>query len=291
MVPPSARPGAGAELAVVVLAVGALPELPAAVASLLAQSERLEIVLVRSATSEVETPAWVPKTVQELRSPLLLPTGAARNRGVSATSAPWVAFLAGDSRALPGWAAGRLEAHRAGAPAVAAAVVNDSPSSLVAWAGSIALHHRRWPRVPAHEASLYGCSYARSALSRVGGFRDDLAVGEDTELHTRLAGAGLLATWSPAVRATHPYATRFAELMRDQARRGRNAARAWLDLGESGRAVEIARRPLTRAARALRFSMRYAEPADRLCVALAAPLVALAARSYSRGARQSLADS
>lgn len=47
----------------------------------------------------------------------LLP-GAVRNLGIAATSAPYVSFLAADCRAERGWAAGRLAAHRAGAPAV-----------------------------------------------------------------------------------------------------------------------------------------------------------------------------
>ena len=267
------------------LAVGEMPELQGAVEALLAQGEELEIVIVRSATPASADPDWLPRGVREIRSPVLLPTGAARNRGAAATAAPWVAFLAGDNRPLPGWAAGRLAAHRSGAEVVAAAVANGSPASLVAWAGYIVLHHRRWPRVPAHEALLYGCSYARNALERVGGFRNDLAAGEDTELNARLAGSGSAPTWAPAVCATHPYATRLGELLREQAARGANAARAWLVLDERPLAAEIARRPLARAARALRFALRYAEPHDRRYVAFAAPLVALASRSYSRGAR------
>ncbi len=275
-----------AELAVVVLAVGEMPELPAAVASLVAQGEPLEIVIVRSATASTVDPSWLPRGAREIRSPALLPTGAARNRGIGATQAPWVAFLAGDNRALPGWAAGRLAAHRTGAEVVASAVVNGAPSSLVAWAGYIALHHRRWPRVPAHEALHYGCSYPRNALEQVGGFRDELAAGEDTELHARLARSGWTFTWVPAVRATQPYATDFGDFLRDQLQRGASAAHAWLQLGDFERATEIGRQPLTRAARALRFALRYAEPGDRARVALAAPLVALAARSYARGARR-----
>ena len=270
----------------VVLAVGEMPELPAAVASLSAQGVALEIVVVHSATALAGDPAWLPSGVRHLRAAELLPTGAARNAGIAATRAPWVAFLAGDNRALPGWAAGRLAAHRSGRAVVAAAVVNGSPASLVAWAGCIALHHRRWPRVPAHEALLYGCSYERAMLERVGGFRDDLAAGEDTELNARLSAAGAPAAWTPAVRATQPYPTRLGDLLRDHARRGENAARAWLALGDAVRADEVSRGSYVRAIRALRFALRYAEPGDRGRVTLAAPLVTLAARGYALGARR-----
>jgi len=38
----------------------------------------------------------------------------ARNRGIAATTAPVVAFLASDCRACPGWLEARLARHRAG---------------------------------------------------------------------------------------------------------------------------------------------------------------------------------
>jgi hypothetical protein len=126
-------------------------------------------------------------------------------------------------------------------------------------------------------------------LERVGGVRDELAAGEDTELNARLADSGSVAVWVPAVRNALPYSTDPRELMRDQSRRGARAARSWLALDDLARANEVGRRPLTRAARALRFALRYAEPADRSRVALSAPLVALAATSYAGGARAAIA--
>ena len=274
-----------AELAVVVLAVGEMPELSAAIASLAGQDQPLEIVVVQSALPETGRTTPVAEDVRWVRSADLLPTGAARNRGVAATEAPWVAFLAGDCRALPGWARGRLAAHRAGAPIVAAALVNPHPEDLVAWAGYITLHHRRWPGVPTSEALHYGCSYSREALARVGGFADRLAAGEDTELNARLAEEGLVSSWVPSVRATHPYSTRLPEFLSEQFLRGQRAAMSWRDLGDPERARAVGQAAFARASRAARFAQRHAEPADRLRVALATPLVYLGSRSYSRGAR------
>jgi len=110
---------AAPELAGVVLAVGEVPYLAAAIDSLRAQSEPVEIVVVRSAENAEPVPGGV--RLVELRG-VPFP-GGTRNAGIAASSAPWVAFLAADSLAAPGWAAARLAAHRAGSPAVATAVV------------------------------------------------------------------------------------------------------------------------------------------------------------------------
>ena len=49
--------------------------------------------------------------------------GAARNIGIAETKAPFVAFLASDCLAAPGWVSERVRLHRAGARAVASAVL------------------------------------------------------------------------------------------------------------------------------------------------------------------------
>jgi glycosyltransferase involved in cell wall biosynthesis len=84
-------------IAVVVLSVGAPPELKTAVASLLRQSIPLEIVVVNSGGGDVL--ARLPrgsKAVKVLSFSDVLWPGAARNRGIAATRAPWIAFLAAD---------------------------------------------------------------------------------------------------------------------------------------------------------------------------------------------------
>lgn len=273
------------ELAVVVLAVGEMPHIPAAIESLLAQPEPLEIVLVHSGARERDLEYTPPPGVRRVSSEDLLLTGAARNLGVAQTRAPWVAFLSGDCRALPGWATRRLAAHRDGAPVVAAALVNPSPESAIAWASYILLHHRRWPGVPSHLALHYGASYSRQALLSVNGFDPRLAVGEDTDLNRRLAGAGVASLWEPRIQATHPYATEPIPFRREHAERGARAARAWLTMNEPAWARELGARPLRRAARALAFSWRYAAPTDRHRLLKAFPWVIAGGRDYARGAR------
>ena len=279
------------ELAVVVLAVGdaaTTRPLGRALASLARQEPPLEVVVVHSGTGGAPLPPLPPWASRQVFAELL-PTGETRNRGIRATRAPFVAFLSFDCTAMPGWAAARLEAHRAGADWVSAALVNEHRSSLVAWAEHIVLHHRRWPRVPAAEALHYGASYSRELLERSGGFRSGLAAGEDTELGGRLLAMDVRPTWCPSARATHPYATSLAPYLADQEARGARAAESWLALGDRERAAAVTRDPGGRATRAVRFSLRYAEPRDRAKVLLASPLVAWGAARYARGARQAIA--
>ena len=108
--------------------------------------------------------------------------GAARNLGIRVTSAPYVAFLAADCSAGRGWAAGRLAAHRAGAAAVASAVVNAYPDSNAAWAGNLLLHSRLHESTPPARRLRYLLSYDRTLFDRYGYFREDLRASEDTEL-------------------------------------------------------------------------------------------------------------
>ncbi len=171
----------GSELACVVLSLRCTPGLVEAVRSLEEQSPRPEIVVVNSGGGD---PAAMLRAagldVRVInRHDRLLP-GAARNLGIAATRKRYVAFLAADCRAEPGWVAARLRAHRAGAKAVASAMTNAFPESLVASAAYLRLHWRRMPDTPSSERLLYSVSYERTLFERFGGFREDLREGEDT---------------------------------------------------------------------------------------------------------------
>jgi GT2 family glycosyltransferase len=151
--------------------------------------------------------------------------GAARNLGVAATTAPYVAFLAADCVAEPGWVRGRLARHREGAAMVSSVIVNADGQSTAAWASYLALFARRMPGTPPGRALHYGLSYARELLERVGPFREDLRTGEDTELNRRAASAGN-PVWAPEVRTGHRHPRTLRALLREQFDRGARAARA-----------------------------------------------------------------
>ena len=219
----------GARLACIVMSLGNEPGLADAVRSLVTQEPPAEIVVVNSgggdpAPSLRAAGLDVPVVNHGER---LLP-GAARNAGIDATRAQYVAFLAGDCVAEPGWVAGRLHRHDAGAEVVASAVVNLYPESAAAAAASLLMHHRRAPTGRPRRQDLYGCSYDRALFDRVGRFRGDLRAAEDTEFNRRLP-AEVEIVWAPDVRCAVRYPVGVAAMLRDQWRRGRVMARGRAD--------------------------------------------------------------
>jgi glycosyltransferase involved in cell wall biosynthesis len=222
------------ELACVVLSLRTEPGLVGAVRSVLASAPRPEVVVVDSGGGDVERAlASAGLEVPSISRPEPLYPGAVRNLGVAATSARYVAFLAADCIAEPGWVEGRLRRHRAGAAAVASAVTNAYPGSGVARASSMLLFHTRRPCAPPGERQLYGASYDRALFDRFGPFREDVRKGEDTDFHSRLEGE-VSIEWAPEVRTAHRHPTRLLDLLRDQWARGRLAGRGPDGLGGTG---------------------------------------------------------
>lgn len=276
-------------LACVVLSLRNQPGLVAAVRSLAEQDEPVEVVVVDSGGAAAgggragATLAAAGLAVPAVeRTEVLLP-GAARNAGVAATAAPWVAFLAADCRAEPGWAAARLAAHRGGHAAVASAIVNPYRRNLFAWAAQASLFAARMPGTPPAARLLYGGSYARHLFARLGGFREDVEGGEDSDFNRRLAEAGIPLHWAPGVRTAHDHPRRLGALLADHHRRGRRTAASLGRLSGAG-AGWVARQALARVRRTLPLAWRSAAPAERPWIAAAAPLVVLAAAAYAAGA-------
>ena len=257
------------EMCVIVLSHGGGRPTAAAIESLLAQQEELEIVLSHSGGGD--TPGLIGErfrgvgvvTVPELRSP-----GAARNAGLAATAAPYVAFLADDCTALPGWAAGRLRRHRAGAAAVASAMA--APSRIPELAAHLLQHAYRMPHVAASGRLRFGVSYTREVLERHGPFPEDLRGEEDVVLNGRLIDAGVPIEWAPDVVIAHRYASSARELLADQHRRGRLRYQV---RGAGRPRPVLAARALLDGPAGLRHAARRGSgvPARRL--ALTAPLV------------------
>lgn len=211
----------GPELAVVVIGFRAPAELVAAVRSLLAQNIPLEVVVVNSGGGNAQAllaDAGLAVPVIEFEQRLF--AGAARNSGIAATKAPFVAFLADDCLAYPRWAEVRLRHHREGAATVASAIVNSHPRNLVACAAHLVTYMRRLPGLPDEKAQRYGVSFDRRLFDQYGLFDERLASGEDTEFMARLPEA-MRPVWEPRILTIHRNETRLLDMLADQYRRGR----------------------------------------------------------------------
>jgi glycosyltransferase involved in cell wall biosynthesis len=91
------------QIACAVLSLRNEPGLTAAVQSLLAQEEPLEVVVVNSGGHDpTDTLREAGIEVPVIHRKERLYVGGARNLGIDATRAPYVAFLAADCIALPG---------------------------------------------------------------------------------------------------------------------------------------------------------------------------------------------
>jgi glycosyltransferase involved in cell wall biosynthesis len=260
----------------VVLSLRAQEGVVDAVASLREQVPEPEVVVVNSGGGD-PTPALAARwpDVRVVNSADRLLPGAARNAGIAATHAPLVAFLAADCRAEPGWVAGRLRAHRAGATAVASVVTNLHPDSVSARAAHLLMYQRRMAETPAAERLLYGVSYERRLLERHGAFRPDLRQGEDSELNSRV---GAIA-WAGDVRTAHDNPTSPAALLRDQFERGRRGAGA----SPLATGFLLRRALLHRPASAWRQAWRAPRGRDRRALLGATPLLPAAAAARAAG--------
>ena len=219
-------------LSVVVMGYRNETTISGAVLSVLQQErdEAIEVLVVtsgRDRSAEVVRDRYPAVSVIESANRLL--PGAARNAGVRAARGEFVAFLAADCRAAPGWVAARLTAHRAGYAVVAGAVMPEEPGYAAAWAGHYLLFPSRLTGAQSEEVAYpddraHGLSYARESFERMGPFREDIRIGEDTEMARRLRDGGIRIWLAADAVITHRGPRRICGLVRDQYLRGlRNA--------------------------------------------------------------------
>jgi glycosyltransferase involved in cell wall biosynthesis len=257
------------EMCVVVLSYRNEHTVTAALESLITQDEALEIVLSHSGGGD--TPALVAERfpgVSVLASESRRTPGAARNAGIAATHAPFVAFHSGDSVALPGWAKGRMRLHRRGAPAVASAMA--PPRGPAPLAAHLLLHSTRMPHVVPPQDLRFGVSYSRDVLLEHGPFPEDRDGEEDVELNARLIRAGVPLAWAPGVMTATEYAGTPVELLSDQYRRGDLRYRCRGDRRPRG---ILAGRALLDAPAGLWRAARPDSPVARRDLVRSAPLV------------------
>ncbi len=272
------------QLTTVVISYRAPRSLVESVASLLDQKPQCEIIVVNSGgggAGALLSHAGLGGVKVVERAERLLP-GAARNLGIDNARHRYIAFLADDCRAQPGWVAGRLVAHERGAACVGSAVMCNKPMHPVALASHLSLFVRRMPGIPVKDALVYGASYDRRLFEAHGRFREDLRAGEDTEFNARLPVQDK-PQWLPEVRTVHRSPTTLKGFFADQFRRGGRAARVWKAMNAAS-ASSIARSALTRLRYIFRLSGAGTEPGYRWVLALALPLAVCGVAVYAMGA-------
>jgi GT2 family glycosyltransferase len=223
-------------------------------------------------------PALPPDVLVDA-APQRRPPGAARNAGVAKGSAPYVAFLAADCVALPGWVEGRVRRHRAGAQAVASAMASP-PHPSAALASHLLQHGTRMAHVRAAPHLRFGLSYSREVLAAYGPFPEDLLAEEDVALNARLLAAGVEPVLAPDVLTAHAYPLDLRALVRDQYRRGRQ--RQAIRGARRGR-VLLAGRALLDAPAGFARAVAPGSPVPRSAAARAVPHVALGALATAAG--------
>lgn len=278
------------ELACAVLSYRDEPFLVDAVRSLLDQDVPIEVVVVNSgggdpaarlASAGLDIPIY---SVAQRLYP-----GAARNIGIGRTRAPYVAFLAADCLALPGWGANRLRAHRDGAAAVASAMTNAHSASSVAWAALLLQHNRRLAVTAAKHRLHYSLSYDRALFDRFGRFREDLRAGEDTEFNARFRNHARTVFAADALTA-HRYPTALSAMLHDSFRRGGLQARMQGEIDSGGpQRIRVALAGPRNVVRSLIVSARSRSP-ERGMMLRALPLVVAGAAAHVAGALIAPAD-
>lgn len=272
------------ELACIVLSYRNEPGLVDAVRSVLVQDEPVELLVVNSGGGDpARRLAAAGLNVPVVNRPDRLYAGGARNIGIRESRAPFVAFLAADCVALPGWVAGRLRDHQAGAAAVGARLTNAYPDRLSAWASLLLLHSRQIPATMADERLIYGLSYDRALFARYGEFDQTLRAGEDTEFNARFRGEVRIVR-AHDVRTAHRYPATPGAFLAEAHRRGElEAAR----LGKISRGRPQRARAVVRTGLHVASSLRYAwaaPPGERARLFAAWPLMVLGTAAYAAGA-------
>lgn len=295
------------DLAVIVLGYRNQPGLLEAVRSVLDQDVPAEVVVVNSGGGDVLAslaPVLDRVRILSVAEPLFV--GAARDIGVAASRAPYVAFLAGDCLARPGWNRTRLSLHREGALTVSSAVVAEPDAPLVALAASRLRYAVRHPDADPRVQSDYGLSYARRLLWLVGVFPPGLRVAEDTALNQRAATL-CRPVWAPDVQTVHRDVRTMADFVRDEGERGerrashpslrrlamrpdiaRATAHLFRQRRDAARALQTADPSLTSATRRAMAAMQWvATMADRAGTLRGLQRIAEAERLSSRAIQES----
>jgi O-antigen biosynthesis protein len=213
---------------VVVVAYDAWSTLPEALEALRHQVDGVERELILVESSGTESAADLERRwpwVRVIALPERTLPGAARNLAVGIAGGELIAFIDADAIADPEWLDELERVLRPGLDAVAGAIANGTPSSLIGTAGYL-LEFLEWlptrSELPAHAAAC-NLLLRRDVLERLGGFSPEIWPGEDTILTVGLAASGRLG-FARAARVRHLNRTHPLRFVEHQYRLGSSFA-------------------------------------------------------------------
>ena len=270
------------KLAVVVIGLRTPKSLHRAVRSFVQQDTPSEIVVVNSGGGDVASVLgeYLRSVILvELREPVLV--GAARNLGIQISHAPFVAFLAGDCVAAPGWVSERTNAHTDGEGAVASVVENDKPRNPFAWAAHLVTYGHRMPG-SGSAGGAYGASYDRALFDKYGYFSETRVIGEDSEFHGRFRQSDAIRLHT-SVRTIHYNPGGLASFLEDQLHRGLRGRYLADFFGLEFSLGFIGLQTVTRVARVMRLSAARLQRKEQLSAVASWPFLPLGALFYFVG--------
>jgi glycosyltransferase involved in cell wall biosynthesis len=270
-------------LAVVVIGLCAPKSLLNAVHSLLDQEPAPEIVVVNSGGGAVaEVLGESVRSIVLVEVSHRVHVGAARNMGIQVSRAPFVAFLAADCLAAPGWVRTRLQAHLEGECAVGSAVDNDKPCNPFAWAAHLMTFGHRMGGLKSAGAAAYGASYDRTLFDKYGLFSEAMIVGEDSEFHSRFRRYHSVLLHN-AIRTIHSNPDNPISFFKDQFWRGRRGRHVADFFGTNFSLGYVLLATAQRIARAVRSSLFCVQGRQRLPAIGSWLLLPLAGTFYLAG--------
>lgn len=187
------------------------------------QLKHFEVVVIDDGSSDDTWRVASAGADVALRNPQSTGPAAARNRGIRATTAPFVAFTDDDCVPGPGW----LQALGAALASAPPEVVGVGGRVLPAGEGWVAAYMTRHRILEPPDSLEYlvtaNCIYRRAALLEVGGFDENVrhAGGEDPGLSLALRRAGYRFQFEPAAVVRHHYREGWREFVRTFYRYGK----------------------------------------------------------------------
>jgi GT2 family glycosyltransferase len=201
-----------------------------------ATARRYEVILVDSSddgTERLVAERFPPERFPALRLihlPARALPGGARNVGIRAARAAIVALTDADCVVQPDWIERLARRHASGGlAAVGGAVDNGLPESAVAWSGLLVEFNEFLARSPERTTALLptcNVAFRREVFERHGLFPEDLWPSEDHVFSQRLADAGEVLLFDPALRVEHLFRPTFGGFLRHQRRLGAASAAA-----------------------------------------------------------------